>query len=550
MKYLSYFYLASVVSLAIGSSAQAFEASCIQTQVESGDSCNNLRISFDFTGCDTVHATEVVRSTCVNQKAVAVVKIKDARYIATYASPLRTGEHWRFLTIRKELRAGAATTATSSAMTIQIKKQTDTTGIEKEDVETMAKPAPALVVLPSAVGASGVSTPATPSIEPAKTASVEPSKEFPVVEKATVPEPESKQTAAVVEEKVAAEISKLQWSGFLDFYYMQDTNNPPPVAQPATSNPPAGNVKYRAFDVYNDTFSLSLAELTLKKEVGSLGGQVDLGFGNTTLLISPQDAATRNFIQAFAYWKITEQWRVTVGKVATHISLEGDYATENFNYSHSLLYTFAIPTWQTGVSLDYSGKSLGAGIFAYNGWAGPYQTGQKTAGLRLRAHNDAWSFQYTGMVSTQPMNSQGSLRQIHDGNLLWKINKQAAVGLDAVWGSQTTAYYGQDATWASGVLSGKYTWGRYTLAPRIEYYMDPNGYSVNGGSGSSTSYPYAAQNLWSATLTNWWEIQEGARVLFELRDDISDQALSPFVDQNGYATASQLTGTIAFLYEF
>jgi hypothetical protein len=581
MKYLINFnlFFATLVAVSVQTTpVRAAESSCIKTQILRGDSCNNLQVNFDFSSCDTQPlAKQTARSSCVNQKAVAFVKTPKSLYIATYAAPVNPGESWRFLTLRQESR-------TPGSMVVELKKKdTDKTGIEKEDIpgDEVVKPTPALVVIPSnppvadAPKVAPVEEAPSPetskqtmkevaasfkeaTVTPLEVMNSQPKEiDFPPHVKVAKAEKPTEEAAVVAPAKdkeiehAATEEQKLQISGFVDFYYLLDSNNPPAVTSTGTATPPAGNVKYRAFDIYNDSFNLSLAELTLKKDIGNVGGQVDLGFGNTAQVISPQDAATQNILQAFVYMNLDDHWKVTAGKKATHMSFEGDYATENFNYSHSLLYTFAIPTWQTGVSLDYTStpKNWNAGIFAYNGWTGPYQMNQKTAGARFSYRpNSAWSFNYTGITGTQPTNSQGSVRQAHEANLLWKVKKEAAIALDYVWGYQTTAFAGQDVNWSSFVVSGKYTWGRYTLAPRVEFYADPQGYSISGGLGSVATLPYATQNIISGTLTNWWEIKEGARAILELRDDSSDQNV--FTDTNGKPIGTQFTGTLAFLYEF
>lgn len=163
--------------------------------------------------------------------------------------------------------------------------------------------------------------------------------------------------------------------GALDVHGLLDV-----YAQHDFQEPSRGEVRYRAFDGRNG-LSLGLLRLTLAHAPGVVGFRVDAGVGDLPDAYMDSDPdATLNpeLARVLSY---VEQAFVTVrpppvpglaidgGKFGTPVGLEDNESIYNWNYSRSLLFTQAEPTYHTGLRATY-GQSEGLAFTAFwlNGW--------------------------------------------------------------------------------------------------------------------------------------------------------------------------------------
>ena len=118
-------------------------------------------------------------------------------------------------------------------------------------------------------------------------------------------------------------------------------------------------------------FSLGMANLIASKEGEKVGFTADLVFGprgEDATFLSPvlrPEGNSSIVNQLFAYWKITESLKVTLGNFNTFLGYEVISPTGNFNYSTSYLFSYG-PFSHTGIKFDYtsaSGLRFMAGFF-------------------------------------------------------------------------------------------------------------------------------------------------------------------------------------------
>ncbi|MEO9184316.1 MAG: outer membrane beta-barrel protein [Kofleriaceae bacterium] len=153
-------------------------------------------------------------------------------------------------------------------------------------------------------------------------------------------------------------------SGSLDAYA---TFNP---ARTASSSGP--NDLY-AFETQANGASVSLAKIALERKAAPVGFRLDVGFGSTIDVVNSTDAVAghdimRNLEQAFVSWAATPSLTLKVGKMVTHHGMEVIESQANWNYTRSLLFTWAIPFTQTGLAVDWSvNDKLEATLFVVNG---------------------------------------------------------------------------------------------------------------------------------------------------------------------------------------
>lgn len=143
---------------------------------------------------------------------------------------------------------------------------------------------------------------------------------------------------------------KFSFEGSVDAYYRTNFTAPNDDNQiaPATS--------------FADTagFSLGMANLIASYEKGKIGAVADLVFGPRG------EAASATVLnQLYAYYNISENTKLTIGKFNTFLGYEVISPTGNFNYSTSYLFSNG-PFSHTGLKADFTLSetfSLMLGVF-------------------------------------------------------------------------------------------------------------------------------------------------------------------------------------------
>jgi hypothetical protein len=129
----------------------------------------------------------------------------------------------------------------------------------------------------------------------------------------------------------------IDFSGLVDGYYSLNFNHPAS----------ATNGLYN-FNTAANQFSLNMAKLSLSHSADPVGFQVDLGFGHAFDMINGIDnngLRTKNIEQAFVSWKPKGKdsgFQMDFGKFVTSAGAEVIESHSNWNYSRSLLFSWAI----------------------------------------------------------------------------------------------------------------------------------------------------------------------------------------------------------------
>jgi hypothetical protein len=163
-------------------------------------------------------------------------------------------------------------------------------------------------------------------------------------------------------------IKEVKLSGFVDTAWTDNFNNP---RNPQTN---AG----RAFDTQANSFMFNMAEVMFERVATkdfNAGFRLKLGAGRDAGLLS----STEN-LGASPWFDVVEGYveylapigrgiDVKFGKMATLAGYEVIEAKDNFNYSRSLLFTWAIPLTHTGVRTSYAPiDQLTFTLGVNNGW--------------------------------------------------------------------------------------------------------------------------------------------------------------------------------------
>ena len=330
----------------------------------------------------------------------------------------------------------------------------------------------------------------------------------------------------------------IEVTGFVDTYYGYGFNDVDPLL--------------RSFDVQHNALSLSLAEVAFEKAVSMdsrVGFRVDLDFGKTADLVAsfePEENGVeiyKHIQQAYVSVQAAETLTVDFGKFVTPIGAEVIESQDNWNYTRSILFGYAIPFYHVGVRASVApSESFSLTGFLVNGWNNGSETnGGKTFALSASLGGDKWS--WIGNVMTGPEVSENAVGiaedeylTIWDTTLSYDVSPKLSLMGNIDYG--TWSFGGEDLKWYGFAAYAKFQasekWG---LVGRYEWIDDEDGGFMTIG-----------QKAQSFTLTSDHDVLDGLKVRLEYRLDKTDDEY--FEKDDGSLTDSQSTLTVGVVYGF
>ncbi|HEX5235820.1 MAG TPA: porin [Silvibacterium sp.] len=366
----------------------------------------------------------------------------------------------------------------------------------------------------------------------------------PTAAQASTPPPSSAAPAA----SSTWSVGGIDFSGFLDGYYSYNGNRP--------GNAANGQVN----DLYNlddktDQFSLQAAKLTLNHDPDPIGVHADLVFGRTNVIIHPAtDKDTDNYLeQAYISLK-PPRWHgseLDFGQFVTSAGAEVIESKDNWNYSRSLLFSWAIPFYHFGLrsSLPVT-KAWTVGLQVVNGWNDVVaNNGGVTLGLTSAYVKPKYTWNlnyYTGPSNTD---TQNGYRNLIDTTLLLTPTAKFSAYINYDYGQNkipsstidvdgVTALFPSDSPHWEGIAFAAHEQMNLhsSFTGRYEYFTDNQGFMTG-----------AAQNVQEATATYEYKWTEGWLTRVEYRHDWSNVEFFHKGDTEKVDAQSTLTvGVVAF----
>jgi hypothetical protein len=316
-------------------------------------------------------------------------------------------------------------------------------------------------------------------------------------------------------------IGPFDTTGFVDGYYSFNDNHP------------TGAENGKSNDLYNFDYnanqpSLSGVKLTLNHDPGKLGAHFDFIYGDTNKLINAKNQLEW-VEQAYISTKPPKAkgFELDLGKFVTSAGAETIEAKDNWNYSRSLLFAWAIPYWHFGLrsSMPVS-KTDTVGLQVVNGWNNIiHDTGGVTVGFTnaLVEPKYTWNFN----VYTGPSNSPGqnAYRNLFDTTVLFTPNAKLNWYLNFDFGANRDSLAGglgdtNKSYWTGlAIAAHEQVTAKNALAARVEFFDDQNGYSTG-----------TVQTVKEGTLTYEYHWKVGLVSRAEYRRDWSDE---PYFHRGG-----------------
>jgi len=310
-------------------------------------------------------------------------------------------------------------------------------------------------------------------------------------------------------------IGPMDVSGFVDGYYSYNANDP------------SESANGKANDLYNfndktNQWNLSQAMLTLNHDPGMLGAHIDIFYGRANKLVSAP-GQLEYVKQAYLSTKPPKAkgFELDLGKFVTSSGAEVIEAKDNWNYSRSLLFAWAIPYYHFGVRTSMPVSKVDTvGLQVVNGWN---NITKSTGGVTIGLTNALVKPKYTWFVNvyTGPENfpTQNGYRNLFDTTLLLTPNSKFNAYINYDYGQNKDSIshgVGDNITnkWQGiAVAAHQQITSKIAAAGRLELFDDQNGYATG-----------TQQKVKEFTGTGEYHLPLGLLTRLEYRHDWSDAA--------------------------
>lgn len=289
-------------------------------------------------------------------------------------------------------------------------------------------------------------------------------------------------------------------------------------------NPDPRENDLRVFDHKANSFGLDLAQIVFTKDapMGGVGYKLKLSAGETAKWIH-----SRGLGKADDEFDLTEAYisymapvgkglKLQFGKFVTMHGAEVIEAKDNFNYSRSLLFNYAIPFTHTGLLAGYAfSDQVSANLYLVNGWDNTDDNNKgKTVGLTV-GYTPIEQIGLTFNVMYGPEKDNNSdNRFLFDWVGTFKPMKNTTVVLNTDYATEDhSAAGGGTAKWYGIAGYVKYDFSDLVSGTvRAEYFNDKDGLRTG-----------TAQRLKEITLTPEFKVAKSIIVRPEYRHDWSDE---------------------------
>ena len=341
----------------------------------------------------------------------------------------------------------------------------------------------------------------------------------------------------------------IDFSGLVDGYYVFNFNHPASQT----------NGLYN-FDTAANQFSLNMAKLSMSHSADPVGFQVDFGFGHAFDMINGIDnngLRTKNIEQAFVSWKPKGKdsgFQMDFGKFVTSAGAEVIESNANWNYSRSLLFSWAIPYYHMGFRATETKGHFTGGFQLVNGWNNAEDNNSgKTLGFvgNITSKKVSWmNNYYTGPEN--PGTNTG-WRNLYDTTVLFTPADKFNAYVNFDYGQNVTGSGKTQATakWYGLAFAGKLQLNdKNAITPRYEWFKDRDANQITAYDPTNSPFGLVCtpgkecDAIQEFTLTYEHKWTQGLLARLEYRRDWT-KLKQPGIFQRGSTGASDHQDTLA-----
>lgn len=303
--------------------------------------------------------------------------------------------------------------------------------------------------------------------------------------------------------------------GGMDFSFMFDG-----YADAAYNHPDSGYNQFRNFDFRADTAHVNMGKITIDRAPSPVGFHLDVGFGQAFDWMHSTDRAPeafKYFEQAYVSVK-PKQWKgvqVDFGEFVTSAGAEVIETSSNFNYSRSLLFSWACPYYHFGLRTTIPIGKFTAGFQVVQGWNNIYDNNSgKTFGI---TGSYAWkkvtwaNVYYVGPEKTK---TNEGIRSLFDSVVTINATDKLSyyVNVDYMREKQLDKSVAS-LTGIAGAMRYAFT-PKFAFSTRAEWFDDYDGFSTG-----------TKQSMEEITLTGEYKVTPWLITRAEFRNDWSDKSV-------------------------
>jgi len=270
-------------------------------------------------------------------------------------------------------------------------------------------------------------------------------------------------------------------------------------------------------------FALGMANTIISYEGEKTGFVADLVYGQRGEdAVFNSDGSAQIVNQLYAYWNVTDSFKLTIGNFNTYLGYEVISPTGNFNYSTSYMFSYG-PFSHTGLKADFADTYI---IGAQVGYA----VDNGSAYLNFRYGNEG-----------EP-GDVGPLFQV-DLTTGWDITSKFYLGINGTYVSQEDQGEGDPAGFYGIALYPQIkATDNFSIGLRGEYFAVYNGALNAVGLNADDD-----GSVFAATLTGSYDV---GSLTFKPELRLDSTAENTFTNNDGEATKSLASFVLGAVYSF
>jgi hypothetical protein len=279
--------------------------------------------------------------------------------------------------------------------------------------------------------------------------------------------------AAVVFAQDSAKTSSVSCTGYVDFYYQYDFDNP------ATKERPSFLYNYKR----HNEFNINLALLKVSYSNKNVRANIGLMAGNYPQYnLSAEPSPVQHIYEANIGYAFSDKLSMDAGIMPSHIGFETAISQDNWNLSRSILAENT-PYYETGIKLNYiPNEKWTTAFLILNGWQNIKETNSnKAIGSQVQCKpTDKWLLNSSTFIGSEKPDSVKQLRLFHNFYVTYAVSKKlnAAILFDA--GAEKKINSSGFNNWLGAAFLLQYSMNStFYSACRIEYYKDKRGVLVS-----------------------------------------------------------------------
>lgn len=340
----------------------------------------------------------------------------------------------------------------------------------------------------------------------------------------TPPSPEVSKPADAPAPSAPAKLNGWVVSGLADGYFTLNFNHPASNAN-----------QLQNFDLNWGQPEISEVLLTIDKSDKVFGVHLETGFGETMRLIHAGDPAAREH-QALRYVKQmyviakpnhTHGSEFDFGEFVTSAGAEVIESSSNWNYTRSLLFSWAIPYYHFGFRSNIPvTKELAVGFQLVNAWNTLWGNNNlDNIGLTLAYTKPKFTYNLNYYEGPNHMGTREGKRNLVDSTLTLTPTSKLAVYINGDYGRDDRIGGGYDPWYGLAGAARVQLSKRFAVAGRAEFFDDVTGFTTG-----------TKQILKEGTVTGEYKYNDHLVGRLEFRRDVSNVA---FFDRGAQAGRSR-----------